>query len=300
MTNSVKVQYAKEALAILQPYKERFEQELSQAFDRFGPKNPVRDAMEYALTGDAKRFRPALVSMMAQCLNSESCVLPSGLAVEYFHTASLIADDLPSMDDDDFRRGIPTTHKVYGEATALLASYALIAQGFDEIARNADFLHTDDKSEIARIAVVEAARQMGNCGLIGGQSLDLTPPKLLDVSAAEKIMQMKTVTLFDLSLSLGWLFGGGDRDRLQEVHTLAYHFGIAFQIIDDLDDQEKDRAAKHQVNYANLFGVERAVDAVQMHVEHFFSSMKALNISSEPLSQLALGLSFFSKSFGRP
>ncbi len=225
--NNVKVAYAKEALVILEPYKVQFEKELERAFDRFGPQNPVREAMQYALTGDAKRFRPALVFMMAESLNPECTVLSSALAVEYFHTASLIADDLPSMDNDGVRRGIPTTHKVYGEANALLASYALIASGFEEIARNAEVLQ-NNASETARLAVLEASRQMGNCGLIGGQSLDLCPPKMLDKACIEMIMQMKTVTLFDLAMSLGWLFGGGDHKRLQEVHTLAYHFGIAF------------------------------------------------------------------------
>jgi geranylgeranyl diphosphate synthase, type II len=297
---SAKVAYAKEALLIIQPYKERFETEMQKAFSTFGPDNSSRKAMEYALKGDGKRFRPALVYMVAEAIGAGIDVTSSCLAVEYFHTASLIADDLPSMDNDDFRRGIPTTHKVFGEASALLASYGLIALGFEEIARNAEALKDSSfegtADTLVRIAVLEAARQMGNAGLIGGQCLDLYPESLTK-EAILQIMEMKTVSLFDLSIVLGWLFGGGDQVKLPIVHKMALHFGLAFQIIDDLDDSQKDKEANRLVNYANLFGRDEAINAVKEHIEGFFSCMNELEISSEPLSKLAKGLSYFAGSF---
>ena len=292
--------YAQEAISILTPYKMRFEENMQKAFSTFGPQNKVREAMEYALKGDGKRFRPALVYMIADALGNSIDVTPSCLAVEYFHTGSLIADDLPSMDNDDYRRGIPTTHKVFGEATALLASYALIASGFEEIAKNADHLKGTSfearADAVARLAVLEAAKQMGNSGLLGGQCLDLYPENL-DRTGVLKIMQMKTVTLFDLPLTLGWLFGGGDMSKIDTVHQLALHFGLAFQIIDDLDDRQKDLEAKRAVNYANLFGTPEAVQVVQEQIARVFDCMESLGIKSQPFSKLCRGLSVFSNTF---
>jgi geranylgeranyl diphosphate synthase type II len=291
-TESAKIAYAKEAVQILEPYKARFEKELEEAFTRFGPENQVKEAMKYALRSQGKRFRPALVYMIADALQPDCDVTPAALAVEYFHTASLIADDLPCMDNDDFRRGVPTTHKVYGDATALLASYALIASGFEEIARN-----KSASDSVNRIAVLEAAKQMGNIGLIGGQCLDLVPKGVTKDDIIE-IMQMKTVALFDLALSLGWLFGGGDASKIDLVHKMSFHFGIAFQILDDLDDRQKDSDANRVVNYANLFGTDEAVNAVQEHIKQLFSCLEALNISSKSFEKLSLGLKAFAKQFG--
>lgn len=296
-TESAKHIYSREAVRILEPYRVRFEREMKRGFDRFGPHNMVRKAMEYAMQGDAKRFRPALVYMIADALGKDADVSGCSLAVEYFHTGSLIADDLPCMDDDDIRRGKPTTHKVYGEATALLASYGLIALGYEEIAHNAAFI-PDDRGGILQTAIFEASKQMGNMGLLCGQSLDLHPEGL-ERDDILKIMEMKTVSLFDLSLTLGWLFGGGERSKLDLVHSLSLDFGLAFQIIDDLDDQEKDRQANRAVNYANLFGVEASVDEVRRRLASFFECLKQLQLSCEPLEKLAQGLLLVSSSFSR-
>ena len=165
--------FSEQAKLVLQPYKMRFEEEMHKAFSQFGPQNGVREAMEYALKGDGKRFRPALVYMVADGLKNGCNATPAALAVEYFHTSSLIADDLPCMDDDDFRRGRATTHKVYGESVALLASYALIAAGFEQIAKN----EVDD-AQVTRLAVLQASKTMGASGLIGGQFYDLFPKNL--------------------------------------------------------------------------------------------------------------------------
>src|SRR5947209_4745416 len=105
--------------SVLNPYKERFEPHLTKAILSFGDKNNLRDACEYALSSGGKRFRPALVYMMGDALGGSKDIDGAALATEFFHTASLIADDLPCMDDDDMRRGRPTVHKMYGEATAL-------------------------------------------------------------------------------------------------------------------------------------------------------------------------------------
>ncbi len=240
--------------------------------------------MEYALKGDGKRFRPALVYMVADGLKTGRNVTPAALAVEFFHTSSLIADDLPCMDNDDFRRGRATTHKVYGESVALLASYALIASGFEEIARN----EVED-AEVSRLAVLQASKTMGAPGLIGGQYYDLFP-KNLDKEMLVKTLEMKTCALFDLCMSLGWLFGGGKLSLLDELHKAAYHFGLAFQILDDLDDSQKDLDANRPVNFANRFGVKEAVEAVSFHCQAFQECLVKLGLHETPLQGLCAGL----------
>ncbi len=291
MQPSAKAIFSEQAKVVLEPYKARFEKEMVEAFTSFGPQNSVRDAMEYALKGDGKRFRPALVYMVADGLNKAKNVSPAALAVEYFHTSSLIADDLPCMDNDDFRRGRATTHKVYGEAIALLASYALIASGFEEIAKN-----EAENPEISRLAVLQASKTMGAPGLIGGQFYDLFP-KDLDREKLLMILDMKTCALFDLCMTLGWLFGGGNLALLGDVHKAAYHFGLAFQILDDLDDSQKDKEANRAVNFANLFGTNEAVYAVEANVRSFQESLKKLKLDQTPLFGLSEGLFILSRTF---
>ncbi|MBS0634331.1 MAG: polyprenyl synthetase family protein [Verrucomicrobia bacterium] len=283
--------FSEQAKLVLAPYKVRFEDEMYKAFSEFGPQNSVRDAMEYALKGDGKRFRPALVYMVADGLNKGLNVVPVSLAVEYFHTSSLIADDLPCMDNDDFRRGRATTHKVYGESVALLASYALIASGFEQIAKN-----ETNNSDVTRLGILQASHTMGASGLIGGQYYDLFP-KDLDKEKLLMILNMKTCALFDLCMTLGWLFGGGKLELLDEVHRAAYHFGMAFQILDDLDDSQKDALANREVNFANRFGFEEAVRTVEESCKAFQHSLELLGLKNTPLSQLASGLEALSQGF---
>lgn len=291
MQKTAKEAFSEQAKLVLEPYKTRFEHEMHAAFSEFGPQNSVREAMEYALKGDGKRFRPALVFMVADGLNKGLNVVPASLAVEYFHTSSLIADDLPCMDNDDFRRGRATTHKVYGESIALLASYALIASGFEQIAKN----ETKDK-EVTRLGILQASRTMGASGLIGGQYYDLFP-KDLDKEKLLLILDMKTCALFDLCMSLGWLFGGGKLELLDEVHKAAYHFGMAFQILDDLDDSQKDKDANREVNFANRFGFDEAVRTVQESCNAFQHSLEKLGLQNTPLNNLCQGLYALSKTF---
>lgn len=289
MQTTAKEAFSLKAKEILQPYKIRFEKSLPAAFERFGPENKVKEAMCYALQGDAKRFRPALVYMVAEALQTGVDVTNVALTAEYFHTASLVADDLPCMDNDDYRRGRLTTHKVYGEAIALLASYAIISSGFDEIALN------EGSPETVRLGIKQAAKFMGNSGLIGGQCNDLFP-STIDRQEYLKIVEGKTSALFDLALSLGWLFGKGAVEKLPIVHTAAHHFGIMFQIIDDLDDMQQDKMI-NKLNFANFFGIEEAISTVQTSMSHFESALQALQLQSEALTLLSRGLGRLAESY---
>ena len=126
--------------SILEPYKQYIEQKLRESVEQLGDKNPLRDACEYAFLNGGKRFRPALVLMIAKGIGFEADVSQAALGIEFFHTASLIADDLPCMDNDEERRHKPTTHRIYGESTALLATYALISAGYACLAKNGNII----------------------------------------------------------------------------------------------------------------------------------------------------------------
>ncbi len=252
---------------IIAPHKIRFEELLKEHLSagEFGAVQELSEASHYALSSSGKRFRPAIVWMVGEALGraKHEHLDNAAFAVEYFHTSSLIADDLPCMDNDDMRRGVLTTHKAFSEATAILASFSLIALGFQSIARSklCDKAHPD----AVKRAILESSRTMGASGLIGGQLVDLNPPDMSQ-KTIETIIDMKTGALFELSFTLGWIFGGGDIALLQHVRQLALHFGRAFQILDDIDDIEKDRLSGKTVNYALHFGVNRAIKAVDIHV----------------------------------
>ncbi len=273
--------FAHQIQSILPSYAERFEKFLKEEEKHFGRDTQLKEACLYSLGGAAKRFRPALVYMTAESL-SDKRVDYSALAVECFHTSSLIADDLPCMDNDDYRRGRLTVHKVYGEANALLASFALIAKGFELIARNA---FDEQGKSVLQHAILEASRTMGIDGLIGGQFLDLDP-KDSSLETINTINEMKTVALFDLSFSLGWLFGGGNPQRLNELHKASFHFGSAFQIVDDIQDYEQDVKAQKKNNFAVVFGIQAAQDAIYEHAEKAVKLFESLGLHG-PLIDLS-------------
>jgi geranylgeranyl diphosphate synthase type II len=213
--------------------RDRIEKEIAKSIASLGDKHPLRDACEYALTNGGKRYRPLIVMMVAEALGNNLDVSEAALAVEYFHTASLIADDLPCMDNDDERRNKPTVHKVYGETIALLSSYALITAGFEKIHKAAVRLHesSSDFSKNANragmIALECAAFCSGIKGATGGQYLDLYPPAAT-LEAVKEIIEKKTVTLFEVAFVLGYVFGGGDLSLVEEVEILKYHLGYGF------------------------------------------------------------------------
>ncbi len=207
-------------------HRDRIEQEIAKSILSFGEKTKLRDACEYALTTGGKRFRPLIVILIAEALGHGLNVYESALAVEYFHTASLIADDLPCMDTDDERRDKPSLHKVYGEAIALLASYAMITGAFEKIHSNAmvmrdgraPFCEFGDRA--CALALESATHCSGIIGATGGQFLDLFPPNQ-NLDTVKQVIYQKTVTLFEVSFVLGWLFGGGEIERLDKVKKAA-------------------------------------------------------------------------------
>ena len=270
----------------LEGYRRTFEKELSEAILRFGEKSRLRDACEYSLLCGGKRLRPLIVMMTADALGNGLDVLPAALSVEFFHTASLIADDLPCMDNDDLRRNRPSLHKAFGEAVAILASYTLIAEGYggihlngERMKKNARFAGLADEASLLCLAV--ATRCAGIQGATNGQFLDLFPPDST-WETIQKVIVQKTVTLFEISFYFGWLFGGGSPSCLETLRDCAFHLGMAFQIADDLDDE----AQEIGVNISSLLGKEKAISLFEKEIALLRNSLEGLGLWTAPFQEL--------------
>lgn len=278
--------------SILNPYKLLVEQKLNESVNQLGVKNLVRDACEYALLNGGKRFRPALVFMIAKVLNRSMDLSKAAMAIEFFHTASLIADDLPCMDNDDERRNKPTVHRLYGESVAVLSTYALISAGYaflvDQakiLKNNHDFFTNHEVDHLTLLAIENVSFNTGLFGATGGQFLDLSP-SVLHLDLLKEVIHKKTISLFEISFVFGWLFGGGKIENLDLVKKSAAHFGLAFQIADDLDDIEQD-LKKNSLNIANAFGKNFAIELFHMEMNQFIQSLKELGLESSDLRVLA-------------
>ncbi len=200
--------------------------------------NDVVRAMRYSLANGGKRLRPIFtLEFCKMCGGDVEKALPLACAVEYVHTYSLIHDDLPCMDDDDMRRGNPSCHKMYGEATALLAGDALLTHAFDLVTS------ADIDGEAAAQAVSLLAQNAGVGGMIGGQVLDLKyetgTPSLTDVLTVYKL---KTGALIAAACIMGCIAAGASSEQIEAASKYAYYLGIAFQIKDDLLDIYGDEA----------------------------------------------------------
>lgn len=269
---------------IIEKYKLLVDQTIAVNIEKLGSKSKLRDVCEYALKNGGKRFRPALVFMIAEALDQNVDVTNAALAIEYFHTSSLIADDLPCMDDDDMRRNKPSVHKVYGESTALLASYALIAAGYECIANNARQI--ENGASICLLALENSTYNTGLNGATGGQYLDVFPPNL-SIEVVREVICKKTVSLFEISFVFGWLFGGGNLDKLDDVKTAAYHFGMAFQIADDIGDTKQDLENGRKINIANIIGIDESVKMFHEEKDLFLEMLKKIELQCLSLRQLA-------------
>ncbi len=263
-------------------YRKRVEAALRTFIEEMGEKNGLRDACEYALLNRGKRLRPILVLMIGEALGKGFDLMPAALSVEFFHTASLIADDLPSMDDDDERRDLPSLHKAFGEDVAILASYALIAEGYGGIHRNSLL----NRSADSLLCLEAATRCAGISGATNGQFLDLYPPDS-KLETVKKIIFQKTVTLFEICFVFGWVFGGGDTGQIDEVRKCAYHLGMAFQIRDDLEDLKQDEERENSINIGIACGKEGAFELFQEEMNCFISSLKELKLWNNPFQEVA-------------
>jgi geranylgeranyl diphosphate synthase type II len=192
-----------------------------------GAPEVLREAVAYSLFAGGKRLRPALALGAAELVCADDApAMPAACALEMIHTYSLIHDDLPAMDNDDLRRGKPTSHKVFGEAMAILAGDALLTMAFDIASRTENAAVV---GEIARAAGVE--------GMVGGQVLDMvSEDKLLSLDELRFVHQCKTGALIRSSVRAGTIAAGGTQVQLKSLTAYGEHIGLAFQIADDILD----------------------------------------------------------------
>ncbi len=237
----------------------------------------IHEAMRYAVLGGGKRIRPILAIAAAEAMGAavEPLLIPFA-ALELIHTYSLVHDDLPALDDDDLRRGRKTTHVVYGEAMGILTGDALLTEAFSWLARPVDGV--DPARQLRAIAAV--AEAVDSTGMIGGQVADLeasdagTAPRRLSptgepaLRALQFIHRNKTGKLLTASVLLGGILGGGSEEQLTRLEHYGRSLGLAFQIVDDLLDQEESSAtlgktagkdaAQGKLTYPGLVGPEAA------------------------------------------
>lgn len=269
---------------LLQQFQETINAKVEAYLERLGDDTSLGMACANSLRG-GKRFRPVLVFLIADAIGRDASPTEAALAIEFFHTASLVADDLPCMDDDDERRGKPSVHKVYGEAVALLVTYALIAEGYHCLTQGSPLV-----SDHARLVAIEnVSRNTGILGCTGGQYLDLFPP---DVSAEtlQEVIHKKTVSLFEIAFVLGWIFGGGEIEQLETVKKLAWHYGMAFQITDDFEDEAQDAVHGCQVNLSLALGRSAAYGRFIEEIKGYRRLLDELSLASIPLLALAEAL----------
>ena len=274
---------------VISSYQQTFEKVAERWVFSLEEDSVFKKAASYALLNQGKRLRPSICLMVADGLGSED-VSCAALAIELFHTASLIADDLPCMDDDAERRSKPTLHKAFNEPLALLTSYAFIAAGFECLANQSlqkepDAPVVKDAGKRGLLALKNVSYNTGFAGACGGQLMDLFPPDS-SLETLKEIIHKKTGVLFEIAFVLGWIFGGGALASLDRVKECAYHFGQAFQIQDDIGDFEQDSQANKVANIAVLKGKELASVYLQEEIEKYQICLKALGLDNSPLNSL--------------
>lgn len=277
---------------MLKEYRKRIESALALSVVEMGEKNRLRDAVEYSLKSGGKRIRPLIVLMVADALSMGLDVMPVALSVEFFHTASLVADDLPCMDNDDFRRSVAALHKQFGDSVAILASYTLVAAGYEGLYKNKLLMSRslpEKANEALEYCLAVATRCAGIQGATNGQFLDLFPPNYT-FETIEKIIYQKTITLFEIAFTFGWLFGGGSSSFLEPLRSCAYHLGMAFQIADDLEDGVQDASFKATMNVAAVLGRERAISWLSQEIALFKTSLEGLGLWTPSFQELYFSL----------
>jgi farnesyl diphosphate synthase len=202
---------------------------------REGPQKRVHEAMHYAVFAGGKRFRPFLVLHSAAIFDvDQKKAIRVAAAIEALHSYSLVHDDLPCMDDDDLRRGRPTTHRAYDEATAVLAGDALLTVAFEILSSP----ETHDSAEIRSRLVLELARAAGSNGMIGGQMIDMQASQTAhDLEAVLMLQRLKTGALIEFCCIAGAILGQAGRDDEERLGLYARDIGLLFQITDDLLDE---------------------------------------------------------------
>jgi geranylgeranyl diphosphate synthase type II len=263
-------------------YRTFIEEYLRNIYPEFKeePQRALFDAMEYSLLAGGKRLRPIFVlDFCRMCGGDWKKAAPFAAAMEMIHTYSLIHDDLPCMDNDDFRRGRPTNHKVYGEAMAILAGDALLTDAF-MLAASCKLPNPADMG----LAISVLAQNAGSLGMVGGQVLDIaSETRELTEQEVIDIQSRKTGGLINSACVLGVIAGGGGEEKIQATATFASALGMAFQIRDDMLDvigtqEEMGKGVgtdERKNTFVKLYGLERCEELVQRYTSVAIDALSA-------------------------
>ena len=255
------------------------------------------DSMEYSLLSGGKRLRPMLLMAAADAVNSSGPkFVTTASAMEMIHTYSLIHDDLPAMDNDDYRRGKLTNHKVYGEAMAILAGDALLTLAFEVILRQRGVSHA-----AILFVVNEVSKAIGAAGMVGGQAIDvLSEGKQIDLATLKKMHLGKTGALFKAAIRSGAILAGASGEQLQALTKYAENFGLVFQITDDILDVIGDEALlgkpvgsderNQKSTYVTLTSLEEAKKLAAEAAEEAVNSLKIFDKEADFLRDLVTSL----------
>ncbi len=284
----------------LKTYLDFQRQLVETALDRFLPPTDTRpqalhESIRYSVLAPGKRLRPILVLAGAEAVGgSAKQVMPAACALECIHAFSLIHDDLPCMDNDDYRRGRLTNHKVYGDAIALLAGDALLAFAFQIVAQNMEGV----PPEIVLKSLGLLAEATGAAGMVGGQVVDMeSQGKEIDRDTLRYIHTFKTGALLTISVICGASLAGASEIQIEELTAYGHHIGLAFQIADDIldvtgdesklgkpvgSDEERDKAT-----YPKLYGLEESRQRAFSEVDCALQRLNSFDNRADPLRAIA-------------
>lgn len=276
-------------------HKRKLEIHLKEFVNKLNAPPEIKEAMNYSLEAGGKRIRPMLLFATLAAFGEDTAKgLWTAAAIEMIHTYSLIHDDLPSMDNDDLRRGKPTNHKVYGEAFAILAGDALLTYSFQTIAETPD----EFASAETRLSLIKVlSKAAGAEGMVGGQAADIKGEgKQLDLEDLEYIHVHKTGKLLECSVVSGAILANANEDTIQALSHFAYHLGLAFQIRDDILDLEGTEEiigkpvgsdeSKNKSTYPALLTMNGAKEALEYHISSAKEKLKETGLQTELLEEI--------------
>lgn len=234
----------------------------------------LKDGMKYAVLNGGKRLRSIICCEICRCIcGSEKAAMPYAAAIEFIHAYSLVHDDLPAMDNSDFRRGLPSCHKKFGEDIAILVGDALLNTAFDLM------LAYSEKTTNGLDAMKIISKNSGICGMINGQMRDLGMLKKNVITKEDllKLIEQKTMALIRGAALSGGLIAQADSKVLENIDKYAYHLGLAFQIRDDFEDFDEDEAQEHECpNFINIFGENKAKELLDYNIRESYKFLDAL------------------------
>lgn len=276
-------------------YKKLLERQMTQLIKKLDAPSTLKKAMDYSLQAGGKRIRPMLLFATLKAFQKDPQIgLYPAAALEMIHTYSLIHDDLPSMDDDDFRRGKPTNHKVFGDAIAILAGDALLTYSFQIIAQMPK-KHADDHKKVLLIAAM--AKAAGAEGMVGGQTADIQGEgKDLTLEDVNYIHLHKTGELLKFGVIAGAILSGATDEQLHHLEKFSYHIGIAFQIRDDILDIEGNEesigkpvgsdAGKAKSTYPAILTMNGAKQELNNHLQAAQHALQKTGLQTALLSEI--------------